>query len=448
MKKAVTSHAVPVHAGVARLHELRAAWDRAACRGFLLCALLFCLAIPPLEGLQQPNAMRTAETTLNAGIEAYQAGKLDQAIARVKEAYALAPRNPQVRLYLGLFLYEKTKDSLEAQRHMESVLEQFPSNTDLQLRLLDSYLRARNEAKSEALVQRLQARMAADGRFAFNVIYTLIHYGRFVAARRETEKISNTLQGEVLFIGGLIAVGSEEKTEAVNLLQAAGKHGFPPRNSPQMRTLADCYFRLGEFPLAARAYEAYIEHHPEPPPDLRFQLGLCYYSYGDFERALNQMLAVKQKAPETPEVNHQLGTILIELKRTDEARTYLEAELKMNPAFFKALTKLAYLEYLAGRDDACRRLLDKSLSLESSWFETHMVFGLLYNRLGDYQKAVESLEACIREEPEYPKAHFQLSWAYRRLGNEEKARQYQESFTRLQEAAVARAQKALGLVKQ
>jgi len=250
----------------------------------------------------------------------------------------------------------------------------------------------------------------------------------------------------VLFIGGLISVASEERAEALKLFESARRFGFPPQDSKHMLTLAECHFRLREFPLAARAYEAYLKHHPaEAGPKHRFQLGLCYYAYGDFNRALEQMLEVRRLDARTPEVNFYLGSILIELKKPEQARPYLEAELKNDPASYKAMTKIAYLEYLAGRDDLCRRWLEDSFSKNPQWFETHIVYGMLYNRLGEYEKAVQSLETCLREEPEYPKAHFQLSLAYRRLGNEEKAMQYLESFNRLQEALTARAQRALGL---
>jgi tetratricopeptide (TPR) repeat protein len=403
-----------------------------------------------VAGAQQQNPPRAsredqAAAELSAGLRAYQAGQLEQAITRLKRAQTLTPDSPQVRLYLGLFLYEQNKDSLEAQRYMESIVDKFPDHGDLQLRLLDSYLRARDEAKSEALVGRLQARMAADSRFAFNVIYTLIGHGRIASARREIDKVSNNLQGEVLFIGGLIEFGSGENARALDLLEKAAGHDFPPRESRQMLTLADSFFQLRAFPQAAKAYEAFFSNHPDSNPAQRFRLGMSYYGYGDFERAMEQLQRVRKEAAATPEADLYVGSILIELKRPEEARPFLLAELKRDPSSYKATTKMAYLEYLAGQDDLCRQWLEKSMALDGQWFETHMVYGLLYNRLQEYEQAVKSLEACIREEPEYPKAYFQLSNAWRRLGNEEKARQYLDRFNQLQDAAVLRVQKARGM---
>jgi tetratricopeptide (TPR) repeat protein len=424
-------------------------------RAGILSFLFSCLLT--IAGAQQQNPPRAsredqAAAELSACLRAHQAGQLEQAITRLKRAHTLTPDSPQVRLYLGLFLYEQNKDSLEAQRYMESIEDKFPDHGDLQLRLLDSYLRARNEAKSEALVGQLQARMAADSRFAFNVIYTLIRHGRIVSARREIDKVSNNLQGvsnnlqgEVLFIGGLIEFGSGQKSRALDLLEKASGHGFPPRESRQMLTLADSLFQLRAFPQAAKAYEAFFANHPDSNPAQRFWLGMIYYGYGHYERALEQMQRARKEAPTIPEIDFYLGIILIELKRPEEARPYLLAELKRDPSSYKAMTKLADLEYLAGQDDLCRQWLEKSMALNGQWFESYMVYGMLYNRLGEYEQAVKSLEACIRVEPEYPKAYFQLSNAWRRLGDEEKARQFLDRFNQLQEAAISRVRKVPGM---
>lgn len=411
--------------------------------------LLFLTLVTPAVGVQQKPAQASgatrAQQALNSALEAYRAGQLDAAIARAREADATVPDNPQIRLYLGLFLYEKANNDLEAQALMESVLDRFPSNNDLHLRLLDSYLHSGSDTKAGQLVERMQGRMSADSRLAFNIVYTLIQHNRFPDAKREIDKVSRNLQGEVLFIGGLISFGMGKNEEAIDLLQEAGRFGFPPPDSRQLLTLAGAWYRLKEFKRAALAYESFFAHHPDAPPEQKFQFGLCHYGYGDFNRALEQMLEVRKASPRVPELNFYIGSILIELKKTEEARPYLGAELEADPASFKTMTKLAYLEYLAGNNDLCRKWLEGSASRNPSWFETHMVYGLLYNRLGEYENAVRSLEACLKEEPEYPKAHFQLSIAYRRLGNEEKAKQYLESFNKLQDAATDRAKESLGL---
>src|SRR2546425_3975224 len=89
-----------------------------------LCATMVATSAHVFANPQKPvqaNQQDIAIANLNVGMKEFQAGQLDKAIARARQAFALAPKNPDVRLYLGLFLYEKSRDSLEAQRLMESV---------------------------------------------------------------------------------------------------------------------------------------------------------------------------------------------------------------------------------------------------------------------------------------------------------------------------------------
>ena len=407
--------------------------------------LLVCFSLLLFQAAaQQKPALppaRQAETALNEGINAIQAGKLDLAIRRFREACQLAPNNPVARLNLGLALYDKSNDNLEAQRLMESVLDQFPEHPDLQLRLLYSYLVTKNNQKAAALVEKLQQRMEREPRFAFNVVYTMVTLGQLDLAKTELDKTSNRLQGEVVFIYGMIAVQSGQKQEALRLFDMAGSHNFPPPDSTQMANLAESYFGMQEFKKAAIAYEAYLNRFPQAIR-YRFRLGLCYYAIGKHGQAREQFEKSLQLKPPPPELNYYLGATLIELKKSEEARPLLEAELKQNPSSFRALTKLAYLDYLKGENEQCRKRLDQSAVLEPNWFETHLVYGMLFSRLGDSEQAIKNLEQAVKEEPNYWKTHYQLALAYQRVGNEEKAKTHMESYQRLFKEVTGQAQEA------
>ena len=410
--------------------------------------LIACLSFISSEAIAQQNAVvppaQQAEAALNEGITAIQAGNLDLAIRRFREACQLAPKNPVAKLNLGLALYEKSADNLEAQRLMESVLDQFPEHPDLQLRLLHSFLVTKNSQKVTALVDRLQKRMEREPRFAFNVLYTMVTFGQLDLARSELDKTSNRLQGEVLFIYAMIAVQSGQKQEALRLFDMAGSHNFPSPDSTEMVNLAESYFGMQEFKKAAAAYQEYLTRFPQADR-YRFHLGICFYAIGEHARAKDEFEKSLRLRPPPPEINYYLGATLIELKKSEEARPYLEAELKQNPSSFRALSKLAYVDYLKGNDEQCRKRLDQSAALDPNWFETNLVYGMLYSRLGDSDEAIKHLEQAVKEEPTYWKTHYQLALAYQRIGNEEKAKQYMESYNRLLGATTAITAEARGL---
>ncbi len=401
------------------------------------CLWIFVLLIwcdPSLLYSQSPSAAapssrQKAELALNEGSRLFQAGNLEAAIAKFREAYQILPQHPLIRLNLANALYQKDMTSREGQQLMESVLDQFPQDAELSLRLLHSYLSSQESSKVKSLIERLKSRMESDSRLAFNVIYTLIPFGQIELARTLTGRTSEVLQGEVLFISGLLAVQSGQKQQALEMFDRAESHQFPPPGSRHQVNLAESYFALQNFVKAGRAYEDYLAHYPGNQH--RFRLGLCYFATGQYAKAEEQFKQAMKLKPLPPEANYHMGATLIELKRSEEARPYLEAELSLNPSSFRAETKLAYLDYLKGENESCRQRLDKSTALNARWFETFLVRGMLLARMGDYPQALQSLQTALQEEPNYWKTHFQLSQVYDRLGNKEKAKEYLASYNRL-----------------
>src|SRR6185503_7261710 len=104
------------------------------------------------------------------------------------------PENPQVQLVLGLMLYEQDPASVEAWHLMDLAAPRFPDNSELQLKLLDSYARLTSESKLLPVLDRLQSTISKDTRFAFNVIYTLVRYGQLKLAQSQLDRISARLQ--------------------------------------------------------------------------------------------------------------------------------------------------------------------------------------------------------------------------------------------------------------
>ena len=420
-----------------------------------LAVLVFAVTALVLQAAAQQNALpqQTEDSLIRQALAEYQAGRIEPAVGLLRDALKLAPTNPYARLYLGLFIYQTNPSSLEAQDLMASVQEKFPTNPDLILRLADSYLSSGKGMQVPALLDRSRKTMETSPRLALNIVYLFVRYAQIEEAREELDRLAERVQaalaaekvqgrenpeatrawGEVLFLRGLIAATLGQKEEAMQQLQAADRHEFPPQDSPQMKMLAEALSRLEEYPLSARAYRVYLSHFPQDY-EARFRLGIVYLSSASFERAEEQLREVCEKLPAMPEVSYYLGLVLVEMKRLGEARDCFERELKFNPASYQAITQMAYLEYAQGDLDKCRAWLDKAAVFNPDWPEMQYVYGLLYNRLREYDKAVKSLERVVQENPTHIKAHFQLSIAYRRSGSEDKAKEHADIYNRLLEA--------------
>ena len=275
---------------------------------------------------------------LQEGLRAYRARQLGQAVAKLKQAYQLAPANPKIRLALSLLLYEHDPASVDANHLMESVAAQFPDNLELQLKFLDSSLRVKNDAKLPSMLDRLHHAMGGNTRFAFNVVYTLVRYGRLEAAQKQLAEISARLRpklqglteqdlkstahratqqdaGEVHFIEGLIAASRNDKGEAMRLFQAADRYDFPARDSMQMQMLAEALFRMGEHRLSSQAYEVYLKHFPQDTVRPHRNLALSYYGNGSWNSARDNLRKLLEQAPQTANLHLYLGRTSLGTKK-------------------------------------------------------------------------------------------------------------------------------------
>jgi tetratricopeptide (TPR) repeat protein len=396
----------------------------------LLPALLLSLW---LTGL--PAAAQTAHDLTGQAVQAYQAGDLPTAIQKLREAYKLSPEDSQIRLFLGLLLYEEDSLNLAAQQLMESVAGRFPENVELQVKLMDSYLAHGERAKGLGQLTRLQTAMEADPGLAIHVVYLLIQHNQPEAAREQLDKIagrpdSAAVRGELYFLQGLIAAAGGRKEEAMGLLQQADRHDFPPRDSFQMLILADCLSRLQELDFASQAYREYLSHHPGDVP-ARMRLGLSLYSLGLFDRAEAEFEAVRAADPRFPEVNYYLAEILFAKNALDDAERVLLEELRHAPKSGRCLAKLARIHYQRGEMEECEQVLETARRTEPDWPEVHLVSGLIHNRKGLYEEAVRDLTFVVRELPDFPTGHLQLSIAYARSGQAGKAKEHRDIYNRL-----------------
>jgi tetratricopeptide (TPR) repeat protein len=409
---------------------------------------------------RKPPNPGPAEALFQEALAAYRSNQLELAVTKLKQAYRLDPANMNVRLTLGLALYETDPANLEAQQLMESVAARFRNNTEVQLKLLDSYLRHGNRAKVTSLLHDLKPVKASDLKFAFAVAYTAIRYGQLEVAQQEIDLISNRLLpmqagitetelktpahqtlmhdlGEVYFIKGMIAASRDEKTEAMGLFQAADLYEFPARNSLQMQMLAEALFRMQEHSLSAQAYEEYLKYFPDDAA-ARMQLGVAQYTMALFTKAQDSFQRVLEQAPRTEKLHLYLGLTLLELKDNEDARQEFERELAADRQSYQAMAEMAYLAYLEGDNNRCLEWLQRAQPLNQDWVETNMVFGLVYNRLGQFDRAIQYLELAVKNSPKYSRAHYQLSVAYRRSGNDAKAKEHSEIYERLTAAEKAR----------
>jgi len=147
---------------------------------------------------------------------------------------------------------------------------------------------------------------------------------------------------------GLALYGAGERTEAGPILQRVYR---ATSDGDQVRPLAGQFFRYrgdtalaaGQWAQAAAAYHEALRWAAEPR-DTWLNLTYSLLQAGDMQTAVSVASGALQRYPDWPEMLSNLGILLYELGRSDEARPYLERSLALDPEQEQAAQLRALLQ--------------------------------------------------------------------------------------------------------
>jgi tetratricopeptide (TPR) repeat protein len=144
-----------------------------------------------------------------------------------------------------------------------------------------------------------------------------------------------------------------------------------------------------------------------------YLMGTLLFSEGNTEAALQHFEKAQASDPTSPFVHLQLGMVYLRMKRRDDAETFFNKTLELDPDCAEAYRGLALAHLHRSRNqDAVRAALD---AVARIYFDpvSHFVLGVALHRLGKIQRAVEALKVAVAQNPNYPQAHRRLSSIYR-----------------------------------
>ncbi|MGH7895626.1 MAG: tetratricopeptide repeat protein [Candidatus Binatia bacterium] len=121
-------------------------------------------------------------------------------------------------------------------------------------------------------------------------------------------------------------------------------------------------------------------------PEARYNLAVHHTARGESEDALHEYRAALRLWPRSYQARHNLGMLLAQMGRLDEAATQFESVLAHDP------------------------VPDSAFAL-----------GLLRAQQERWSDAARALERCVDQEPGYPRARYNLALAYAKTGDTTKA---------------------------
>ncbi len=178
-----------------------------------------------------------------------------------------------------------------------------------------------------------------------------------------------------------------------------------------------------------------------------FLLAEVHKRFGFDARALDAYAAALAVEPNHPEAHHEMGAILSNLAKMEEARSHYRQVLKLAPRFPGARTRLGLIEFHEGRLDAAAKEYQEEISNRTPTAFTYSLLGHALKDLKRFDEAIGSYREAIRLDPVGdPQAHYGLAQAYELRGLSEEAERARAGFVRVKAKEVEAARK--GLVKE
>ena len=141
---------------------------------------------------------------------------------------------------------------------------------------------------------------------------------------------------------------------------------FAPNDAPTLRKLGSLHEKLGNLPLARRAFEMALNATPMPDAATMERLGLLYLQNGDDEQARTLLLRVTLLDEKRWRSFDALGVLADRRKEYFVALGNYDAALRLQPRSASVLNNRGYSKFLHGDLKGAEEDLRAALSIEPS----------------------------------------------------------------------------------
>ena len=289
----------------------------------------------------RPN---TLAARVNLGAALAHSGQVDAAITEYQAALKLSPQLESVHLDLGL-AFSRKGDVENARVQFEAAHRENPRDARVAILLGDAQARTNQAAVAVAMLTPMETANVGDSDFEYVLGEALIRAGHL---RDGVERIEK----------------SAAMTNSAESWMLAGS------------TLLD----LNEFSQARRDLDSAMKADPSLP-GLCTMDGTARDKDGDAKAAEPAFRQALRQNPNDFEANLYLGAILYNQRNMEEAKTYLQKALQLNPNSTLARYETAMWLSTSGQFADAAQVLEKLTVDDPKWLEPHVELATLYYKL-------------------------------------------------------------------
>jgi len=315
--------------------------------------------------------------------------RLNEAETLFVRAVVNDPRYTGARMNLA-YLYLEKREPAKAVVQLTEVLTNEPDNAEAKAVLGDAHLANNNLDEAER-----QYLDALDGR--------LDNAGALLGLAQISR-----LKGEI--------------KEATLFLTRVGTLTADSQSPEFLYKFASVALQVGMFDAAKAALENALRLRPNEPAYL-LALGISWLRKGDLFEAEKIFRHLLQLQPANDQAQIHLGYVLLNQKKYDEARLWLEKSARSPSPMPEVFYYLGLVAQEQNDDAKAIELFEKAVQKLPNYAHARIALGSSYIKLRNYPRAKEELETAVKLDPEEPTAHYNLALLYARLKDPARAQE-------------------------
>lgn len=331
-------------------------------------------SIPFFEKVSPP----TTESQINLLRACLLANRTTQALSIANNLAVRNPKDIQLHLTLGVIL-ASAKQYKSAQVEFEKANALQPENPDILFNLGQAYLRAGDLSKAELAIKRAQT-LKPDS-------------------------------PEILALLAEVYAAQSRSVDALELLARA--HKLAPENTSIIFSLARASMAQNYFEDAIPLLESGIKLAPNRP-DLQAALGESYFMSGRTEKAIDEFKHLVEIDPSARSYAF-LGLSYRHLGRFDEARTYFEQGLKLDPRNASCLFNMGYIEGRQGNQAKAEDYFQQTLKANPDFADALFELANLRMNAKRYAEAADLLRRYVKVSKDPASGYYKLAMVERSL---------------------------------
>lgn len=167
-------------------------------------------------------------------------------------------------------------------------------------------------------------------------------------------------------------------------------------------------FHAGELELLERKAREAVRLWPTHPFGWK-ALANLFIKLGRLEDALEPLFTCRQLAPDDIQILNNLGIVLLELRRFEEAEVHFQQALVRSPNYFQAHNNIGIINMERGRFAEAVESYRQALALNPDFAEAHNNLGNCLKELGQLEEAETSYRQALACSANFAAAHNNLA---------------------------------------